>query len=133
MLQEAPYRVLLVVSPFLPNSSTADPACLPEAADDRTIVELRRGYRGNLFTPAAQPQNLTFFSFDLPLIARALGAKDPAPYLGYLVSTPECGLVGGPPQPRFSNNHLGYAVTWFGLAAALLGVYAAMIRRPRPA
>ena len=28
-----------------------------------------------------------------------------------------------------TNNHLGYALTWFGLALALVGVYAAMIYR----
>jgi surfeit locus 1 family protein len=26
---------------------------------------------------------------------------------------------------NFPNNHLGYAITWFGLAAALFGVFAA--------
>jgi surfeit locus 1 family protein len=44
--------------------------------------------------------------------------------------------AGGLPRPsplptRISNNHLGYAITWFGLAAALLGVYVAMMFRPR--
>ena len=29
------------------------------------------------------------------------------------------------------NNHLGYAITWFGLAAALVGVYLAMLFRKR--
>ncbi|HBV12362.1 MAG TPA: Surfeit locus 1 family protein, partial [Brevundimonas sp.] len=36
------------------------------------------------------------------------------------------------PPAAFSNNHLGYALTWFGLAAALVGFYAAvMVRRYR--
>jgi surfeit locus 1 family protein len=35
---------------------------------------------------------------------------------------------------KISNNHLSYALTWFGLAGALLAVYAAMLfRRLRPA
>ena len=33
------------------------------------------------------------------------------------------------PPAAFSNNHLGYALTWFGLAAALIGVYVALLRR----
>ena len=33
---------------------------------------------------------------------------------------------------NISNNHLGYAITWFGLAAALAGVYLAMLFRRRP-
>ena len=27
------------------------------------------------------------------------------------------------------NNHLSYALTWFGLAGALVGVYAALLRK----
>jgi surfeit locus 1 family protein len=30
------------------------------------------------------------------------------------------------------NNHLQYAITWFGLALALAGVYAASLWRKRP-
>jgi surfeit locus 1 family protein len=30
------------------------------------------------------------------------------------------------------NNHLGYAITWFGLAVALIGFYIATLLRPRP-
>lgn len=32
-----------------------------------------------------------------------------------------------PVPPEIANNHLGYAITWFGLAAALAGVYVAVI------
>jgi surfeit locus 1 family protein len=31
--------------------------------------------------------------------------------------------------PRPTNPHLGYAITWYGLAAALLGVLIAFLRR----
>ena len=33
------------------------------------------------------------------------------------------------PPAAFSNNHLGYAITWFGLALALAGFYIALLRR----
>lgn len=33
------------------------------------------------------------------------------------------------PPAAFSNNHLGYALTWFGLALALVGFYVALLRR----
>ncbi len=36
--------------------------------------------------------------------------------------------VGGVTRISFPNNHLGYAITWFGLALALLGVGAFFIR-----
>ena len=37
------------------------------------------------------------------------------------------------PPAAFSNNHLGYALTWFGLAITLVVFYAALLlRRYRP-
>ena len=45
-------------------------------------------------------------------------------------SNPEwLALKPSDPPAAFSNNHLGYAITWFGLALALLGVYVALLRR----
>ncbi|WP_245157539.1 SURF1 family protein [Brevundimonas sp. A19_0] len=34
-----------------------------------------------------------------------------------------------PPPAAFSNNHLGYAMTWFGLAIALVAFYLVLLRR----
>ena len=44
------------------------------------------------------------------------------------------GQAEGLPQParalpRPSNNHLGYVITWYGLAVALVGVFLAWARR----
>jgi surfeit locus 1 family protein len=39
--------------------------------------------------------------------------------------------VPAPVPPDIPNRHLEYALTWFGLAAALIGVYAAMLLRRR--
>jgi surfeit locus 1 family protein len=39
------------------------------------------------------------------------------------------GLEPSAPPAAFSNNHLGYALTWFGLAIALVGFYVALLRR----
>jgi surfeit locus 1 family protein len=36
---------------------------------------------------------------------------------------------GGETVVSFPNSHLGYAITWFGLAAALAGVYAVFVWR----
>ena len=33
------------------------------------------------------------------------------------------------PPAAFTNNHLGYALTWFGLAVALIAFYGALLRR----
>ena len=41
------------------------------------------------------------------------------------------GLIPAPIPADIANRHLEYALTWYGLAAALLGVYAAMLFRRR--
>ncbi len=41
------------------------------------------------------------------------------------------GVVTSPLPSDIPNNHLGYAITWFGLAAALAGVYLAVLFRRR--
>ena len=38
-------------------------------------------------------------------------------------------MVASAPPAAFSNNHLGYALTWFGLALGLFGVAGAMVLR----
>jgi len=66
-----------------------------------------------------------------PLRAKEIGGAFPF-YVSLERETPPApGLEPGARPVELSNNHLGYAVTWFGLAAGLLGVYAAMLRRPR--
>ena len=72
---------------------------------------------------------------DVPAMAAALKAPDPAPVV-LMLERPAAPLPG--PRPAaiptdIPNNHLGYALTWFGLAAGLIGVYVAKLRRARPA
>lgn len=71
-----------------------------------------------------------FYTFDPVTIGAALGVPQPQAFalvaLGAPTATPPT-----PQQrvPRPNNPHLGYAITWFGLAAALLGVFAAFAWR----
>ena len=71
-----------------------------------------------------------WFSRDPALYASASGlpAASVAPYLIDANFDPT--LPGGLPQggetiADFPNNHLGYAITWFGLAACCAGVFVA--------
>ena len=80
-----------------------------------------------------------FFARDHEGMARALGVAggaDPRVLFAETSSNPEwAALTPAVPPPAFSNNHLGYAITWFGLAAALIVDYGLMLRRraaPRP-
>jgi len=88
------------------------------------------GDRPNLFSATDDPAGRRFYTFDPPAIGAALG----------LPVTPYALVALGPAAfpdpartlPRPTNNHLGYAITWYGLAASLLGVLAAFALRRKP-
>ena len=99
-----------------------------------TITGLLRAPRpGSRFAPADSISDNTWFSRDPGLFARWNGPP-PARVAPYIIDARfDPGLEGGLPQGGetfvdFSNRHLGYAVTWFGLAAALLGVFSVFAR-----
>jgi surfeit locus 1 family protein len=72
-----------------------------------------------------------FYHFDPVAIGAALGVPGMAPY--GLVLLGQTGSLPEPAQtlPRPRNNHLGYAITWYGLAASLVGVFLAFAWRQR--
>lgn len=73
----------------------------------------------SFFQPANAPP--TYFWIDLPLLSREVG-EILLPY--YMVATkstdPE--ILPLPPLPLQSNNHLQYAITWYGLACVVLSM-----------
>ncbi len=74
---------------------------------------------GNLVWPdegAGDPDRAknVWIARDLPLMAKDLGTD---PVL-LVAATPTGGTEPLPVSPAIPNNHLQYAVTWFGLAAA---------------
>lgn len=101
---------------------------------ETTAVGLLRAPRQrSWFTPGDDVAGNAWFSRVPALYAEAYGAPSPevAPYI--IDAAFEPSLPGGLPQGGetivdFPNNHLGYALTWFGLAlglAAVFGVFAA--------
>lgn len=64
------------------------------------------------------------------------GRRSTGPLAGYMLAVEReapqpRNLRPEPLPPEISNRHLGYAITWFGLAAALVGVYAAVLLKDR--
>ncbi|GAA0868531.1 SURF1 family protein [Brevundimonas basaltis] len=123
-------RALLVDRGFVEDSISARPRESPSDAPVRLVAEVRT-------TPAPGPMALAaegrrFYARDTDAMARALGVDGPpAPWTLFAVtsSNPDWqGLQPSAPPAAFANNHLGYAITWFGLAAALAGVYIALLR-----
>jgi surfeit locus 1 family protein len=100
---------------------------------EQIVGILRRGDPRNLFTPENQPAQNLWYWRDIPAMATALGASKPAPTF-VMLQTPAPSDFGPTPAALptdIPNNHLGYAVTWFGLALTLAGVYLAVLWRRR--
>ena len=78
-----------------------------------------------MFTPPPNTGRRLWFVRDVPAMATAHGLNLTAPIVVEADATPNPGgyPLGGQTVVDFPNNHLSYAVTWFGLALALLAVY----------
>nr|WP_211110406.1 SURF1 family protein [Acuticoccus mangrovi] len=130
---------VLVNRGFVPEEKE-DPATRPGSAppDGTVTIEaiLRRDDPPNFVTPAPDLDARRFYSRDIAAIAAAFGlpGDDTAPYQLDLVAeeTPAGGLPqAGESRITFPNNHLQYAVTWYGLALCLAGVVIAALWRRR--
>lgn len=86
--------------------------------------------RPGWFTPRDDPAHLRFYRRDPQALAAAWGQPGLAPFVFIALGpTPP----GGAPDPAHSlprppNDHLSYALTWFGLAAALAVIYLIWLR-----
>jgi len=115
---------------FVAEGISARPPVAASVAPFRVTAELRE-------VPPPGPMALPvdkgrFFARDTLGMARALGVADPDPNTLFALtsSNPEWqALQPFAPPAAFSNNHLGYALTWLGLALALVGFYIALLRR----
>ena len=83
--------------------------------------------RSGLFTPPPDLKQRVWYARDLKAIAAADHISLAAPELVEADATPNPGgwPKGGQTVVTFRNQHLSYAVTWFGLAAGLVGVWLA--------
>ncbi|MET0293579.1 MAG: SURF1 family protein [Phenylobacterium sp.] len=130
-LAQGPYGAVLVDRGFVADTISARP---PRDVAGATPVPvagvLRAPDKASPFAPANSPQR--WFRRDVPEMARALGAVRPAPVFLYAETStnPQWLALKPIPVPReIPNRHLEYALTWFGLAGALLAVYLAMLFR----
>jgi surfeit locus 1 family protein len=80
-----------------------------------------------LFTPAPDLKRRIWYARDLESIAAADHLRLAAPVLIEADATPNPGGYpkGGQTVVTFRNQHLSYAITWFGLAGGLLGIWIA--------
>ena len=98
-----------------------------------TAVEgyVRRPDHPGLFSPADDLVQRRFYTLDPAPIGAALGLAHVAPFTLVVMGAATPGEI---PQtatslPRPPNDHLNYALTWFGLALSLVVVFAAYVRK----
>ena len=125
-LQQADGRSVLVNRGFVTTEARAS-AARPAGEVELTGL-LRLTEPGGGFLRRNDPAAQRWFSRDVQAIAAARGLADAAPYFVDADAGPDAWPVGGLTVVRFHNNHLVYALTWYGLALMVAG--AAWMLRP---
>ncbi|WP_159713945.1 SURF1 family protein [Geminicoccus flavidas] len=117
-------RTLLVDRGFLADAAAPPPEPAGQVELD-AIVRDRSEERQTWFMPDNDPASGRWFWLDLA----ALGGRFDRPLepvaLQLLPGSPGATPEAAPPKIDLPNNHLGYVITWYGLAFALLLVYLA--------
>jgi surfeit locus 1 family protein len=123
-------EILMVNRGFVPDGKQA-PAARPDGligGPVDMIGVLRWPEQPGLFTPAGDAARNIWFARDSSAMAAAKGLSAAPFYLELESPEPPGGLPrAGRLLPSLPNNHLGYALTWLGLAAVLVGVYVAWL------
>ena len=85
--------------------------------------------------PDNDPAANMWFWYDIPAMAASAGTENPLPLVVEAgpAANPGGLPVGGQTNVTIPNNHLQYAVTWYGLALTLIAVYVASQWRRDPA
>jgi surfeit locus 1 family protein len=132
---------LLVDRGFIPYD-LKPPAARPESRPGGTVtvtgIVRPHGSGQALFVPDNDIDANIWHWWSLPAMAEAAGVERASPFILQAEAQP-----GAPAWPRAStpdpgdipNNHLGYAITWYGLAAMLVivnGLYIFRRRRGAP-
>ncbi len=128
--------IVFVNRGFVPLSLAGSPGLFPKGETEVTGM-LRLPQNPGWLSPSADAAKRLFYAADIPAMAAAAGLKgDNFIESEYIQAE---AVAGAPqwPQARdpkellasIPNDHLEYAITWFGLAAAAAGVFGVYIVR----
>ena len=132
---------VLVIRGFVPDAlkrSSDRPDGQPGASVD-ILGTLRFGEARGMFTPDNDEEANHWFWRDLSAMQRAAGSEIGSTFVPFFLELEAPAHVAAWPRPaplsaaRLHNRHFGYAVTWFGLAAALVVIYGLLFRAHRNA
>jgi surfeit locus 1 family protein len=115
------------------------------ALQDRAVSELKTGQpvtmigylrfpeKGGMLTPSPSQDKRLWFARDASAMTQALGWEKVAPfYIDLETPVPASGIPKpGPLDVHLKDDHMQYAITWFGLAAAVLIAFGVWWREQR--
>ncbi len=112
--------IVIVNRGFVPTQWRAHPGAVPPAGAVEVSGLLRISEPGGAFLRHNDPDAQRWYSRDVDAIATKLQLADVAPYFIDANAKPSTSADGYPVAGitvvSFYNHHLGYALTWFGLA-----------------
>ena len=117
-------RTMLVDRGFVPKERLDPKTRTPVEGDTRLVGVWRVPDAPGAFTPAPDMAHRIWYARDVESIAATDQIRLAAPVLIEADAAPNPGgwPKGGQTVVSFRNEHLSYAITWFGLAAGLIGV-----------
>lgn len=120
---------ILINEGFAPKDWRPAAATIP---DQRITGLLRPSEPGGRILRPNRPAEGRWYSRDIAAIAAVRGIERPAPFFIDAAAGPDPAAVpvGGLTVIAFPNNHLVYALTWFGLAGLSLFGLALTLRSP---
>jgi surfeit locus 1 family protein len=127
-------RIVFINRGFVPSGSDFRPPRIATPTGRQSVTGLLRlPEKRQFFMAADQPEKGEFSARD-PAVMAAAAKLDPAKVAPFFIdaerrspddATPPVGVLASEMIARIPNNHLQYAVTWFGLALTLVGVFTA--------
>jgi len=128
--------IVFVNRGFVPLSLAGSPNLFPEGETEVTGI-VRLSQQPGWLSPPAEPSKRLFFAADIPAMAAAAGLKGDKVIESEYIQAEPAGDAAQWPLARdpkellasIPNDHLEYAIMWFGLAAAAAGVFGVYIVR----
>jgi surfeit locus 1 family protein len=123
-------NVVLIDRGFVPEA-LRDPEARPESQIQDVVAVtglIRTPEEPSLFVPDNDPQANQWFTRDLAAMARSMFPGGTVQVAPFFLEATESDVPGGWPKAgqtrlKITNNHLQYALTWFGLALSLAAIY----------
>jgi surfeit locus 1 family protein len=138
-LQIADGTVVLINRGFVPEAKRApESRAAGEPTGETSVTGLLRlppTGKPHWFIPDNNAARNYWLYVDISAMAAAAHLDHVLPFYVDADATPNPGglPVGGQTPIDLPNNHLQYAITWYALAAALVGIYVVLVRRHRTA